>query len=300
MARVIWKGAISFGLVHIPVSLVPATVSRGIDFDWLDRRSMDPVGYKRINKASGEEIASKDIVRGVQYEKNRYVVLGDDEIRAAYPAATQTVDIVAFVRAEQISPLYVDTPYYLVPERRGERVYALLREALAGSGDIGLAKVVLHTRQHLAAVLPLGAALVLNTLRWGDEVRSVDEIGLPAEAVHAKVDRRELEMARRLIDEMREDWQPTHYENQFAVQIMALVERKARQGKIEVVGPAEAAAAETGAEIIDLADLLRRSLGQGRKRGAGKAADDDQPVRGGKSASDDKPVARRSRKAKAG
>lgn len=268
MARVIWKGAVSFGLVHIPVALTPATAQRGIDFDLLDRRSMDPVGYKRINKVTGEDIASEDIVRGVQYEKHRYVVLSDDEIRAAYPAATQTVDLFAFVKAAQIPLLYVDTPYYLAPERRGEKVYALLREALADSGYVGLARVVLHTRQHLAVLMPLGKALVLNTLRWGDEVRGVEQLGLAGEVLDARLDRRELEMARRLIEEMREEWDPTQYKDRFAQQIMELVERKAKHGELETVGQLEAeaeGAGAAGAEVIDLADLLRRSLRGGRK-----------------------------------
>lgn len=262
MPRGIWKGAVSFGLVHIPVSLMPATVQRGIDFDLLDKRSMDPVGYKRINKATGEDIASENIVRGVAYEKHRYVVLSDEEIRAAYPAATQTVEIVAFVKAAQIPLLYIDTPYYLSPERRGEKVYALLREALSATDYVGLAQVVLRTKQHLAVLMPLGDALVLNTLRWGDEVRSVEELGLPKEAINAKLDPRELDMAKRLIEGMREDWDPARYKDHFTEQIMDLVERKAKEGRLETVGRVEGVSEQGSAEIIDLADLLRRSLGK--------------------------------------
>ena len=121
MPRTIWKGAVSFGLVHIPVALVPATTRSGIDFDWLDKRSMDRVGYKRINKTTGEDIESENIVKGVEYEKGNYVVISDDEIKAAHPEATQTVDIVAFVDAKDISFLYIATPYYLTPDRRGEK-----------------------------------------------------------------------------------------------------------------------------------------------------------------------------------
>lgn len=266
MPRVIWKGAVSFGLVHIPVSLVPATSKRGIDFDWLDRRTMDPVGYKRINKATGEEITSENIVKGVEYEKHRYVVLADDEIKAAYPEATQTVDIVAFVEAESVSPLFIDTPYYLTPDRRGEKVYALLREALVQTGRAGLANVVMHTRQRLALLMPLGPALVLNTLRWGDEVRTIEEIGLKPEAVDAKPPARELEMAKRLIEDMSEEWDPTRYRDSFEARIMELVERKANEGKIETVGKVEAEATGGGADVIDIAELLKRSLG-GRKGG---------------------------------
>jgi DNA end-binding protein Ku len=290
MARIIWKGAISFGLVHIPVSLVAATAPQGIDFDWLDRRTLEPVGYKRVNKATGEEIDNRDIVRGVQYEKGRYVVLSDDEIRAAYPKATQTVDIQAFVRAEQIPFLYLDTPYYLVPDPRGGKAYALLRRVLEESGRLALASVVLHTRQRLAVLVPFGRVLVLDTLRWSDEVKAAEAAGaagLPAET-GAPVGRRELDMARHLVEDMSEDWDPAAYTDRFAAQIMALVERKARSGQVAEVAPVEAAE-EGGAEIIDLAELLRRSLGKPPPkrpaRGEGKPSSPRSPRRaGGKAA----------------
>lgn len=293
MPRVIWKGAVSFGLVHIPVSLLPATSRRGIDFDWLDRRSMDPVGYKRINKVTGEEITAENIVKGVEYEKQRYVVLDDDEIKAAYPEATQTVDIVAFVEASSVSPLFIDTPYYLTPDRRGEKVYALLREALVQTGRAGLANVVMHTRQRLALLMPLGPALVLNTLRWGDEVRGIEEIGLKPEAVEAKPPARELEMAKRLIEDMSEDWEPSRYRDSFEARIMELVEQKAREGKVEAVGSVDAEPAGEGADVIDIAELLKRSLG-GRKGKAGGAAPASakESARNARATKGGKPVAR--------
>jgi len=260
MPRVIWKGAVSFGLVHIPIALMPATVQRGIDFDWIDKRSMDPVGYKRVNKVTGKEIESENIVRGIAYEKHRYIVLSDEEIRAAYPAATQTVDIVSFVKAEQIPFLYLDTPYYLAPEKRGEKAYVLLRQALEKTGRLALANVVLHTKQHMAVVIPLDKVLVLNTLRWGNEVRNVEELGLKDEVANPRIGERELEMAERLIADMSEDWDAARYEEGFTQQIMALVERKAHQGKLEAVGSAERAPEDSGAEIINLTELLKRSL----------------------------------------
>ena len=163
--RTIWKGAISFGLVHIPVGLYSATVSTGIDFDWLDRRSMDPVGYKRINKVTGKEIASADIVKGVEYEDGRYVLLSPEEIAAAFPKVTQTIEIETFVDADEIPFVYLERPYYTAPLKRGEKVYALLREALTKSNKVGLAKVVIQTKQHLAVLIPCGRALILNLLR---------------------------------------------------------------------------------------------------------------------------------------
>ena len=235
MPRVIWKGAVSFGLVHIPVALVPATTRKGVDFDWLDKRSMDPVGYKRINKTTGKDIEKENIVKGVELEKGNYVVISEEEIRAAHPKVTQTVDIVAFVDAEKIPFLFIDTPYYLTPDRRGEKVYALLREALVATGKVGLANVVLHTKQHLAVVMPLGEALVLNTLRWADEVRGIEALELKDEAIKPDLAKRELDMATRLIEEMSEDWQPEQYKDTFQEQIMALVEQKAKEGKVEAV-----------------------------------------------------------------
>lgn len=266
MARTIWKGAVSFGLVHIPVALVPATTRQGIDFDWLDKRTMDPVGYKRINKTTGEDMERENIVKGVQYEKGRYVVISEDEIKKAHPKATQTVDIIAFVEASEIPFTFIDRPYYLKPERRGEKVYALLRETLKKTGKAGLANVVLHTKQHLAVVMVMGDALVLNTLRWGNEVRGIDALELDEDALRPDINKRELDMAVRLVDDMSDKWDPTQYRDSFEDKIMALVEEKASKGHIESVGEADDGDdASSGAEVIDLSELLKRSLRGGDK-----------------------------------
>lgn len=270
MPRTIWKGAVSFGLVHIPVALVPATTRSGIDFDWLDKRSMDRVGYKRINKTTGEDIESENIVKGVEYEKGNYVVISDDEIKSAHPKATQTVDIVAFVDAKDISFLFIDTPYYLTPDRRGEKVYALLRETLIQTGKVGIANVVLRNKQHLAVVMPLGKALVMNTLRWAEEVRGVEYLEMKDEALNADLNPRELDMAKRLVEDMSEEWNPEQYKDTFQDQIMDLVETKAREGKIEAVGGPEETVDRRSADVIDLTELLKRSLAG--KSGAKKPA----------------------------
>ncbi|UXY55477.1 non-homologous end joining protein Ku [Pseudomonas tohonis] len=270
MARAIWKGAISFGLVHIPVGLVSATSSQGVDFDWLDKRNMDPVGYKRINKRTGKEVTKDDIVKGVELEKGRYVVLSEEEIRAAHPEATQTIDIFAFVDSAAIPLQNIDTPYYLAPVKRGEKVYALLREALVGTGKVALANVVLHTRQHLAALMPLESALVLVMLRWPAEVRSLESLELGTAVTEAKPAKAELDMAKRLIKDMSADWQPEDYVDTFTDRIMELVERKASQGRIEAVEAAAGEEERRSADVIDLTDLLKRSLGG--KPGARPAA----------------------------
>ncbi|PRA45324.1 MULTISPECIES: Ku protein [Pseudomonas] len=261
MARSIWKGAISFGLVHIPVSLVSATSSQGVDFDWLDQRSMDPVGYKRVNKVTGKEVTKEHIVKGVQYEKGRYVVLSEDEIRSAHPASTQTIDIFAFVDSKQIPLQNIDTPYFLAPDKRGGKVYALLRETLAKTKKVALTHVVLHTRQHLAALMPLESALVLVMLRWPAEVRSLGELALGRDVTDATLTKGELDMAKRLVDDMSGDWQPDDYRDSFQDKIMALVEKKAHAGKIENIERVSDDEPRKSADVIDLTELLKRSLG---------------------------------------
>ncbi|MBI6926124.1 MULTISPECIES: Ku protein [Pseudomonas] len=261
MARAIWKGAISFGLVHIPVALNSAVSSERVDFDWLDKRSMDPVGYKRINKVTGKDIDKENIVKGVEYQKGRYVVISEQEIRKARPEATQTIDIFSFVDAGDIPLQHFDTPYYLSPDRRGGKVYALLRETLATTGKVALATVVLHTRQHLALIRPLDEALVMITLRWPDEVRGLDTLELDTTVTKAKVDKRELEMAKRLVEDMAGTWSPDEYHDAFRDTIMELVAEKASKGKIETVEKGEDSSGEKGADIIDLTELLKRSLG---------------------------------------
>ena len=287
MPRAIWKGAISFGLVYVPVEVYPATRATHTSFNLLDRRSLDPVGYRQINKRTGKEVARKDIVRGYEYEKDRYVVVSDDEIAAASPESTQTVDIVTFVEAPAVSFLYLDTPYYLAPDRRGDKAYALLRDALAASGKIGIAQVVLHSKQHLAALVPAGPVLALNTLRWADEVRAVDELGkLPGSAKAAGISAREMEMARKLIDDMSATWDPADYHDTFHDEILALIDRKVREGKTAEVEPVETQAPQRrSADIVDLSELLKRSLGQrrggdaandGARRSAREAASDEE------------------------
>ena len=165
--RVLWKGAITFGLVHIPIALHSASTEQGLNFDWLDRRSMDPVGYKRINKRTGKEVSKEDIVKGIEYADGQYVILSSDEIAAAYPKSTQTIEIETFVAASEIPFVYLERPYYVSPINKGEKVYALLREVLRKTGKVGIAKVVIQTKQHLALLVPSGPVLVLNLLRWG-------------------------------------------------------------------------------------------------------------------------------------
>ena len=271
MPRSIWKGAISFGLVHVPVALYPASQSERIDFDWLDRRTMDPVGYKRVNKRTGKEIAKEDIVRGVKQPGGDYVVLSDQEVAEAYPRTVQTIEIEAFVKAQEVSFVYLEKPYYLESTNKGDKVYMLLRDAMARAGVIGIARLVLHTKEHLAALIPAGPALMLDLLRWADEIRSSDELHIPDKA-DGKVKESELKMATQLIDDMTTDWKPDAYKDTFSDAVRQLIAVKVEAGDTAHIEPLESVdggAGKGGGNVIDLAELLRSSLKHRRKGGGG-------------------------------
>jgi DNA end-binding protein Ku len=267
--RSLWKGAITFGLVHIPIGLYSATQETDVDFDWLDRRTMDPVGYKRINKRTGREIDKEDVVKGVQHGKGNYVVLSPEEIAEAYPRTTQTIEIEAFIDVDEVPFVYLEKPYFTAPINKGEKVYALLREALKETGKAGLARVVIHSKQHLAVVLPCGPALVLNLLRWGGEIRSWEDLPLPSTG-KAGIKDAELKMARHLIEDMSGHWNAAELRDQFHDAIMKLVEAKAKAGDTETVEPLEAPPDAQDSNVVDLTELLRRSLGGGHKAAATK------------------------------
>lgn len=259
--RALWKGAISFGLVHIPIALHSATQDQGLDFDWLDKRSMDPVGYKRINKATGKEIDKEDIVKGIEYEDGRYVILSQEEISAAYPKTTQTVEIEAFVSISEIPFVYLERPYYISPINKGAKVYALLREVLVKTKKVGIAKVVIQTKQHLAILMPCGPALILNLLRWGDEIRSWDDLNLPAPGTKSTgLTDKEMAMGEQLVQDMSAKWHPQDFTDSFKEQILRLVKEKADAGEIESVMEPETEEQGGGAKILDLTEMLRRSL----------------------------------------
>ena len=260
--RTLWKGAISFGLVHIPVALYSATYELSLDFDWLDKRSMDHVGYKRINKRTGKDIARENIVNGIEYEDGQYVVLSPDEIEAAYPKTTQSIEIETFIPATDIPFIYLDRPYYVAPINKGAKVYALLREILRKQHKVAIARVVIQTRQHLAALIPFGPVLVLNLLRWGDEIRSFESLKLPDEGVKAAgLSDKEMRMGEQLVEDMSEAWDPEASRDSFKTQILQLVEAKAKAGELESITQIEPAeSAPAGATIHDLTELLQRSL----------------------------------------
>jgi len=265
-SRTLWKGAITFGLVHIPVGLHTAATEEGVDFDWLDKRSMDPVGYKRVNKRTGREITKENIVKGVEYKDDKYVIISPEEIEAVFPKTTQTITIERFIEANELPFVFLERPYYVAPINKSDKVYTLLREALISTGKIGLAKVVIATKQHLAALVPSGPALVLSLLRWGDEVKTLDSLDLPAEG-RKSVSAAELKMATQLVEEMSGKWNPADFKDEFRIQVMKLVEKKAKAGEGKTVLEPEEEAPQS-ADVIDLTALLQRSL-----KGGGKPSD---------------------------
>ena len=265
MPRALWKGAISFGLVNVPVELYPAEDRKSFKFSMLDKRDLSPVGYKRFSKKSGKEVEWADIIKGYEYEKDQYVVLSDEDFRRANVKATQTIDIEAFVPAEEVPCEYFETPYYLAPGARGQKVYALLRETLRATKRIAIAQVVIRTTQHLAAVVVNGRALMLNTLRYQDELREASGLDLPAEGVKsAGVTPKEIELAKRLVDDMTEHWKPGEFKDTYHQDLMARIKQKIKQGQTkEITEPSKDKEERPSAQVIDLADLLKQSLNKG-------------------------------------
>lgn len=264
MPRPLWKGAISFGLVHIPVVLSSAENRNSFDLTMLDRRNMKPVGFKRYNKETEKEVGWDDIVKGYEYEKERYVVLTDEDFKRANVEATQTVDIVAFVDSEEVAPTYFETPYYLAPDKRGEKGYALLRETLKATNKIAIATVVIRTRQYLAALIPSGNVIVLNTLRYKNELKSAKDLDVPSSNLKASgVSPREIAMAKKLVDEMTDQWKPERYRDTYHDDLMKMINKRIKAGKTEIITDADEDDGEekpVRGEVIDLMALLKRSV----------------------------------------
>ena len=263
MARTLWKGAISFGLVHIPVGLYSAEKRNSFDLTMLDRRSMKPVGFKRYNKETGEDVPWDEIVKGYEYEKGRYVVLSEEDFKRANVEATQTVDILSFVNRDEIGPMYYETPYYLAPEKRGYKGYTLLRETLKQTGKIGIANVVIRTRQYVAALIPYENVILMDTLRYSSELRDTDDLDVPSSNLkEAGVNSREIEMARRLVDGMSASWKPEEHRDTYHEDLLVLIEKRVKAGQTEMVtepSPDEKRRPAKG-KVVDLMALLKKSV----------------------------------------
>ena len=263
MPRAIWTGAVSFGLVYIPVQLHSASHTSSLDLDLLDKNDFAPVGYQRINKRTGKVVEWNDIVKGYQYEKGKYVALSDEDFRQANVKATQTIDIQQFLDETSVPPEYFETPYFLAPGKGGAKVYALLRDALKKSKKAAVATFVMRGRQHLAMLHPSGNALMLNTLRFEEEIRSADDLDLPGKATG--VTAKELEMAERLIEGMTGEWNPSAFKNTYSRDLLARIKEKIKSRETHVLTPTEKARApRESAQVIDLMEVLKKSLEQGK------------------------------------
>jgi DNA end-binding protein Ku len=234
----------------------------------LDRRDFSPIKYQRINKKTGKEVPWDQIVKGYQYQKGEYVTLSDEELRSANVEATQSVDILDFVAADEISPVYFDKPYYLEPLKNGRRAYMLLREVLIKSNKVAIARVVIRTREHLAAVMPQGHALILNLLRFQHELRDSKELDIPEAGSKARaISAGELQMAERLIEAMSGPWNPAKYRDEYREDVEKLIETKIKSGRPKAIsGDGKAAVRQTGGKVVDIMSLLQRSVAQAQKK----------------------------------
>jgi DNA end-binding protein Ku len=275
MPRALWSGSISFGLLNIPVQLMPGERRTDLRFHLMDTRNKARVHYQRINDETGEEVPWKDIVKAFEYKKGDYVVLQKEDVKAAAPQSSQSVEIETFVPADAVGLEYFERPYYLVPEKRAEKSYVLLRETLKKLGKAGLSRVVIRTREHLALVLPREAALVLLLLRYPQEIVAADEYAFPGRSLSAyRLGKRELEMARQLVESMSGAWKPSQYRDEFRARLSKVIEARIRRKGTRVGKPRREAAGEEGSgKVVDLMAVLRRSLDTaGNKRSRARSA----------------------------
>ena len=281
MPRPIWSGAISFGLVNVPVKLVGAVSPKDVRFNQLEAGTGARIKQKRVSAETGEEVPFDQIVKGYEISPDNYVAIEPQELEALDPKATRSIDIEDFVDLDQIDPLYFERPYYLVPDKGGAKAYALLLEAMKESQKVGIARLVLRTKQYLAAIRPLGDALVLETLLYPDEVTLPDDVeGLPRDDV--EIQDRELKIARQLIESLSTEFEPEQYRDEYREQVLELIEQKA-EGKQIVTQPAT----EEPTKVVDLMAALEASLAQAKatRRGTGAKAekgDDQAATKGGK------------------
>jgi DNA end-binding protein Ku len=280
MAHAIWSGAINFGLVTIPVKLYSAVRTNDLRFNFLHKEDEGRIYNERHCTVCGEKVEYADLVRGYEYEKGRYVTISDDDLKAVRPEATQSVQIVEFVDLDQINPMYFDTPYYLEPEKKGRHAYALLRDALLEANKVAIASVVIRSREHLAAVKPNGAALVLELMHFNDEL--VAQGGFDFPELNERVADAEKKVAKLLIDTMSSDtFEPERFHDKYREDVMAMIEARANGEQVEVKDVARPAATN----VVNLMDVLQRSLEQSQsRRGTSRAAavdvdDDTKPAK---------------------
>jgi len=269
--RAIWKGSISFGLVNIPIALYPATRREDLKFRLLRATDLSPVNYKRVAEKDGKEVPWEQIVKGYEYEKGKFVVLNEKDFQRVDLEATQTVDIQDFVDVEEIDPMYFYKPYYLEPQKGGDKAYVLLRETLEKTNKVGIAKVVIKTRQYLAGVKPLKHALVLELMHFAEELADAEKLNVPKKS--SEPGKRELDMAKALVESMSGEWTPTKYKDDYRDALLEVIEEKVESGGEEIEEKPKPK--KPSSKVIDLVAVLQESLKQSeggkKKKRAGKS-----------------------------
>jgi len=250
--RAIWSGAISFGLVNIPVKLYSGAGENNLDLDMLAKQDLSPIRYARIATSDGREVAYKDIVKGYEIEKGRYVVLTDSDFEKANAKKTKSIEIKSFVNEDEIDPVYFEKPYYLEPDKNAAKPYALLREALRESKKVGIASFVLRNRENLAVLKASGDVIILNQMRYHEEIRNPEGLNLPKES---EISSKEVDMAIKLIDQLTEKFEPEQYKDTYIDELKKLIEAKAEGKTIEVKGEAP-----QPTRVKDLMEVLKASL----------------------------------------
>lgn len=280
MVRPIWTGTLSFGLLNVPVSLMSGERKVDLHFRMLDSRDRKPIRFERVNAETGEEVPWKDIVKAYQYDKGNYVVVEEEDIRAAAPESHETVEVEAFIERDAIDPRYFEKPYVLVPGKKAEKGYVLLRRTLESTGRIGVARVVIRTREYLSAVMPLGDALVLMLLRYPQELVDPDDYKLPSGSASSyRISAKEEEMARQLVESMAGDWSPDAYHDEFRARLQAIIRKriKSKGATARVEEPEREEEATTN--VVDFMALLQKSLAEKKRTPAKKSAAKKAPAR---------------------
>ena len=250
--RPTWKGSISFGLVYIPIAVYPATREEKLSFRQLRKKDLSPIKYKKVAEADMKEVPADEIVKGYEYERGRYVILSDEDFEKVKIESTHSIDITDFVDMGDVDPKFFYKPYFLEPQKGGEKAYALLHKALSGTGKIGIAKVVISNREYLAAVKPDGLFLILELMHFASEVLTPEELTRPTTTLNEK----ELKMAQALIDSMSSNWEPEKYRDEYRDAMLEVIEQKAKNKKI----PVRAAAPPQRTNVVDLVKVLQESL----------------------------------------
>ncbi|QOW19776.1 Ku protein [Lysobacter ciconiae] len=316
MARPIWTGTLSFGLLNIPASLMAGERRTDISLRMLDARDQTPIRYERVNAATGEEVAWKDIVKAFEYDKGSYVVLEPEDIRSAAPESHDAIEVESFIEASQIDPRYFEKPYVLVPAKKAEKGYVLLREALTATGRIGIARVVIRTRESLCAVIPHGQALLLLMMRFPQELVDIEEYRIPeGKPADYRITAKEQQISEQLIEAMSGDWNPEDYHDEFRQRLHDVIAKRVKDHKVVEHADEEPAVGDHAAtNVVDFMSLLQKSIERKQRTPAQDKASGDAPAKASsagrkkassksagkpakKDADEDKPVAAKAKKA---